>query len=387
VFSAVCVGIAALWALIALLPWQPHRLRERLEAATAPRDLSGVTVLIPARNEARTLGRTLSALALQGPGLEVVVVDDVSTDDTARVGREWAERRADARAPADDSRSDGPYALAVRVVDGRPLPSGWGGKLWALQQGLAECRRRYTLLLDADIELSPHTIPALLAAARRKSVQLLSIMATLRCDTFWEKLLVPPFIFFFKLLYPFALVPKERSRVAAAAGGCMLVETETLRRLGGFEPIKDELIDDCRLAARFKEGGHRLWLGVSRSVRSLRAYPRLADFWIMVSRTAFTQLRCSALLLGLTTLVMALMFLAPLAGLFSAASRPAAASGIAVMLAVFAPTVRFYGLSLAWTLTLPLAACLYLGMTWSSAIGYWRGTRAQWKDRRYDTAR
>jgi hopene-associated glycosyltransferase HpnB len=369
------------WVAVLLLPWQAHRLRERLEAEPAAEgaDLAEVCVLIPARDEAVVIARTVAALKRQGHGLAVVVVDDQSSDGTAEV---CARAAVDAPgAPID-----------LRVIAGAPLPAGWAGKLWALEQGLAGVRRPFVLLLDGDIELAPGMAPALLRVARSRGAGLVSIMAELRCTTLWERLLTPPFVFFFKLLYPFALANDPMRRTAAAAGGCMLVRTAELRALGGFAAIRGALIDDCTLAAELKKHGSSIWIGMSRSVRSLRAYGGLADFWRMVSRTAFTQLRYSTgWLLATTVLLAVTLLLPPLAGLTGLfAPSGAALLGALAWLAASAaywPTVRFYRLPALWTLTLPAAAALFLAMTWDSALNYWRGTRATWKNRSYESAR
>lgn len=322
---------------------------------------------------------TLHSLARQGPGLKVRVIDDESTDETAmRVG--------DAAAELAEARYPGGFPLQIELIPGQPLPEGWGGKLWALQQGLRAGCRDYTLLLDADIVLEPFVIPALLQTASQRRAALVSVMAKLRCESGWEKLLVPPFIFFFKLLYPFALTSDQRSRVAAAAGGCILVETSALEHVGGFESIRTELIDDCALAQRLKRQGHGLWIGLSDAVRSRRRYETLRDFWQMVSRTAFTQLKYSSALLAATTVLMVWLFIVPFAALAAGPQPARIAAGLAwvAMAGVFLPTVRYYRLTSAWALSLPAAAALLLAMTWSSAINYWRGMRAQWKARTYD---
>jgi len=392
------------WTVLLLLPSQPHRTRERLapgEAAVALRD---VTVLIPARNEAAMIEKTLDALREQGPELEIIVVDDGSDDGTARVCRDIAGRLRRPTGAAAPSRSSGderrgrPSGPAgevcqqagtrLRVIEGKPLPTGWGGKLWALEQGLAEVARPYTLLLDADIVLAPGMIAALLARARDpdQGAVLVSIMARLRCAGFWERLLVPPFVFFFKLLYPFARVNGRRSAVAAAAGGCVLVETSVLREVGAFASFKDSLIDDCALARRVKGRGYAIWLGLSHSVRSTRAYAKLDDFWEMVSRTAFTQLGYSTAALLLTSGAMAVGFAVPIvAVLLGPGWVPVVGLlTLAAMVLAVVPVIRFYGLSWLWALAMPLAAGLYLLMTWSSALRYWRGTRATWKNRAYE---
>ncbi len=374
----VCSALALLaWLGVLLASHQPHRLRERLEAdAKAAADLSGVTVLIPARDEADVIGRTIAALAQQGTNLAVVVVDDQSADDTAAVAL-----AAGGRAPG---------ALSLRVVRGEPLPAGWAGKLWALEQGLGQIDRPFVLLLDADIELQSRLVPTLLRRAEHSGASLVSIMAELRCTTFWEKLLSPAFVLFFKLLYPFAWSNDPQRKTAAAAGGCMLVRTAALRAVGGFAPIRGALIDDCTLAAVLKRAAPPIWLGVSRSVRSLRSYAHLGDFWAMVSRSAFTQLRYSVALLLATTALLLVVLLAPVVSAIAAPFRgdgTTTMAGVAAWLAmgaVYSPVVRFYRLRPLWALTLPLAAVLFLAMTWSSAVAYWRGAHARWKNRSYD---
>jgi len=368
------VALAA-WLGVLVAPHQPHRVRERLDAdadADVSADLSGVTVLIPARDEAASIGRTIAALGFQGHGLEAVVVDDQSSDDTCG---------AAARAA--------PPGLALRVIEGRSLPDGWAGKLWALEQGLAVVDRPHLLLLDADIELAPRLVPALLAKMRERDATLVSLMAELHCATFWERLLAPAFVFFFKLLYPFAWSNDAARATAAAAGGCMLVRTEALRQIGGFAAIRGALIDDCTLAAALKRHRPPIWLGMTHSVRSLRVYASLDDFWSMVARSAFTQLRYSTVWLVVATALLMLTLLAPPAGLavgLAAAEPRLALTAAAAWLAIAAaywPIVSFYRLPAAWAVTLPVAAALFLAMTWSSAVGYWRGTRASWKARNY----
>jgi hopene-associated glycosyltransferase HpnB len=331
-------------------------------------------VLIPARDEAETIGRTIAALAEQGDGLRAIVVDDQSTDDTAGIALAAAASGA----------------LQLRVLPGQVLPPGWAGKLWALEQGLTHVDTPFVLLLDADIEVAPRLVPTLLAAAEQRDASLVSLMAELNCTTFWERLLTPAFVFFFKLLYPFALSNDAARHTAAAAGGCMLVRTATLREIGGFAAIRGALIDDCALAGALKRQRPPTWVGVTRSVRSLRVYAALGDFWSMVSRSAFTQLEYSTALLLLTTALMLAVLLSPVVavavGVALGDVRLLAAGGLAwlAMSAAYVPVVRLYRLPIAMVLTLPIAGALFLAMTWSSAVGYWRGTRARWKNRAYD---
>jgi hopene-associated glycosyltransferase HpnB len=377
VLAVLCAFALLAWLCVLLAPQQAHRVRERLEAdlTKAPLDLRTVTVLVPARDEAASIGTTVTALTQQGYGLDVVIVDDQSSDGTAAAAR-TAAQAAGAR-------------LSVRVVAGRPLPQGWAGKLWALEQGFALVDRPFVLLLDADIELAPGVVPALLERAHRLDATLVSVMAELRCGTVAERLLTPAFVFFFKLLYPFASSNDARRRTAAAAGGCMLVRTDALRAIGGFAAIRGALIDDCTLAAALKRARPPIWLGLSRSVRSLRGYGSVREFWRMVSRSAFTQLKYSTVWLLVATALMIATLVAPVAGVvaaaFTADTRLAALALGAwlAMTAAYLPVVRFYRLKVAWAATLPVAGALFLAMTWSSAVSYWRGTRARWKAREY----
>ena len=366
-----CVPGAVIWLAVLLLPWWPWSTRERIEGGEGgePPESDALTILIPARNEALRLGRTLAALKAQAPEIRVIVVDDRSDDGTADV------------------------ALAaglphLRVIPGEPLAKGWTGKLWALDQGLAQVKTQLTLLLDADIELGPGVLRSLLDHHRSQGAQLVSVMATLSAVSFWEKLLLPAFVYFFKLLYPFRLSNSDSRLIAAGAGGCVLVETEVLREIGAFSSLKDEIIDDCALAARVKAAGHRTWIGLSRSVISHRYYRGLGGIWEMVSRTAFTQLRYSFVLLAGCVLALSWAFLLPVAGLAfgDQAARIWSLVAIAAMIAAYVPTLRFYRLSLLWALLLPITGTLYLMMTVDSALRYARGVRSSWRGRVYASA-
>ena len=365
----------AAWLAVLLLPTRPWSTRERLDVArnaNATGDLGRVCVLIPARNEAAAIPGTLAALAGQGRSLKVIVIDDESDDGTT--------------AAAEQAASAAGGNLDLAILRGQPLPSGWGGKLWALEQGLALADRDYCLLLDAEIGLDRGVIGGLLERAERDGCAMVSVMALLRCTSFWERLLVPPFVFFFELLYPFAAVNAPERRAAAAAGGCILIRTTVLREIGGFAAYRDALIDDCTLAARVKRRGHRIWLGLSEHVRSERAYPDLRSFRRMVARTAFTQLGFSWLLLGAVVALMLFVFVAPWLGLLAGPGLPARALGgfaILAMAAAYWPIVRFYRLPPFWALSLSVAALLFLAMTLESALNYARGSRAEWKGRNY----
>ena len=366
VLTFLCLAGLFIWlAIFAIGAW---RTREVFEAGSGGASLDDVTVLIPARNEAETLPLCLRSLADQGEGLNIIVIDDQSSDMTFRIARNALAGRA-------------------QVIAGTALPEGWTGKLWALEQGRREVTTHWALLLDADIELQPGVVAALLTRARREGLQFISLMAALRMESFWEKLLMPAFVYFFKLLYPFAWANDPRfPRVAAAAGGCILVDVRVLQQVGGFGSLRGALIDDCALASRVKAQGFRTWIGLTHAVRSLRRYQTLRPIWDMVARSAFTQLHYSlALLLALTALFAVAFLIPPLALLVA---PPAAAwlalAALGAMLATYLPVLNYYRRSPLWALAMALVAVLYLMMTWSSAYRYWRGQRSAWKGRGYN---
>ena len=360
------------WFVVLILPWRPWSTRECLEAdARRQREsLDDVTVLIPARDEAETLPKSLACLAEQGPGLEILVVDDQSRDSTGEV--------------AQGSGVDG-----VRVISGAALPEGWTGKVWAQAQAQPFLQRPLVLLLDADIALAPGLIATLRARLRERRLGLVSLMAELPMEGFWERLLIPACVYFFKLVYPFSIANSPDKRVAAAAGGCVLLELRVLDAIGGFESLRDAIIDDCTLARRVKDAGFGTWIGLTRSATSHRLYHGLGDIWRMVARTAFTQLRYSWLLLVLCTLLMLVCFLSPVLIAFSPEplARVIAAAAWFFMWLAYVPTLRFYRLAVAWGLLMPFTGLLFLIMTWDSARRYLLGERSAWRGRRYAAGR
>ena len=366
--SALASGI---WLITALLPWQPWLNREVLEPEVdfEHYPLDDVTVLIPARDEAEVIAGTLDSLKCQGQGLSIILVDDDSGDETVAIARRSGLEK-------------------LTIIESKTLPDGWTGKLWAQEQGLEQVETPLTLLLDADIALKPGMLKALKQKQQRDGLQFVSLMAVLRFQSFWEKMLMPAFIYFFKMIYPFALANDPRSKMAAAAGGCILLETRVVKEIGGMAAIKDAVIDDCTLAQAVKSAGYKIWVGLTHGVISQRPYVGLGEIWQMVARTAFTQLRYSRILLLLCTLIMLLMYWWPLLGVIAAESplaRLLNAASLLLMMLLYAPTLVFYRLNPAWALTMPVVAALYLMMTWSSALRYWRGERSRWKGRSYLT--
>jgi len=383
---AAAAGVAALaWVYLLACHGGFWRTDQRLPPGRDPAEWPAVTVVVPARDEAAVLPATLPSLLAQDyPGeLRVILVDDNSSDGTGQV----AEKLAAACGQ--------PFQDVIRLVPAGQRPDGWAGKVWAMECGLAAAGQpEYVLFTDADISYAPGTLTALVRAADGGGYGLVSQMALLRTETAWERLIVPAFVYFFAQLYPFRRVSRRRARTAAAAGGCMLVRREDLAAAGGLAMIRGARIDDVALGRVLKRAGARCWLGLTTDVRSRRPYPSLASLWDMVARSAYTQLRCSPLLLAGTLAGLAWLYLLPpaaaVAGLAAAAAGSgtpalaAAAAGLtgwALMTASYVPIQRLYGLRPWRALALPVAAALYGAMTFDSARRHWAGRGGEWKGR------
>ena len=354
----------ALWIIIFLLPWRPWRVTEQWDVSGTQIEtsLQDITVLIPARNEQEVIGRSLQAVVNQGDDLSIIVVDDQSTDHTY-------EKVV-------------PFKPRVTVLKSKPLPSHWSGKLWALEQGCEYAETPLLLLLDADVELAPGTVHGLRKHMEDRHADMVSLMAQPPLNSWWERLLMPAFIYYFKLLYPFSLANSSSKYVAAAAGGCILIRRQVLKQIGGFKTIRTALIDDCQLAGEVKKAGFSCWLGLTHSAKSIRPYTGIFEIWNMVSRTAFTQLKRSIWWLLFCSAIMCLAYLVPVIAL--GLKQPLlwiGASAWLVMFITYLPVLNYYKLSWLWALLLPFIACLYLCMTWTSAFRYWGGERIRWRGR------
>ena len=344
--------------------------------ATTPRSWPAVAAVIPARDEADVIAESLGSLLRQDyPGeFTVVLVDDQSRDATAEVARACAARQH--------------AADRLTILPGRKLPAGWSGKLWAMKQGIEHVESlqknpaAYLLLSDADIAYAPDALRTLVARAEAGNLVLASLMAKLRCESWAERALIPAFIFFFQMLYPFSRVNRPHAPTAAAAGGCMLVRRDALDAVGGIEKIRAALIDDCALGRELKAVGP-IWLGLTRRARSLRAYPRISDVRRMVSRSAYDQLGYSPLRLIGTIAGLALTFLAPplLALLGSGLAQALGLAAWGLMAIAFQPMLRFYAVSPLWGAALPAIAAFYLAFTLDSAYQHLRGRGGLWKGR------
>ncbi|HEY0269792.1 MAG TPA: glycosyltransferase [Sphingomonas sp.] len=364
-------GVAlAAWAYLALFHagfWRADQTD--FAAVPAPAVWPAVTAIVPARDEADVIGRAIGSLLAQDyPGdFRIILIDDGSSDGTGRVAGDTA---------AGDGR--------LTILTGAPPARGWTGKLWAMSQGVtrAGAAPRWLWFTDADIEHAPDTLASLVARGEADGLAMNSLMAELRCDSAAEKALIPAFVFFFQMLYPFARVNRPGAKLAGAAGGCMLVRREVLARAGGIAAIAHAIIDDCALGREMKAEGP-IRLSLTRRSRSIRPYGGWREIGRMIARSAYAQLRYSPLLLAGTLAGLALLYaVPPLLALFGAGdARILGLSAWLLMALLFQPMLRFYRRSPLWGVALPGIGLFYGGATLVSAVRHWQGRGGMWKGR------
>jgi len=374
VANLLALLVLAIWFYLAFLRGNFWRLEEdRLEWNPLEK-WPHVVAIVPARNEAATIVRAVTSLLGQKyPGeFEIIAVDDQSDDGTAGLARKAAEKAGS--------------AVRITVHSASELPQGWTGKLWALHEGISAASGKapaFFWFADADIVHAPDTLRRLVSRAEAQSLDLASLMVLLQARTFPEKLLIPPFLYFFLMLYPPRWIADPQKRTAGAAGGCVLLRRAALERIGGLAAIRNEVIDDCALAQVVKKTGGTIWMGVTRASISLRAYKAFSEIRDLIARTAFTQLRYSSVLLVATLLALFVTFWLPWI-LFFGGEDPAwllGSTAASLMTVTFLFTAKFYGRPAIWALTLPFAAAFYGYATFLSAVRYWLGRGAQWKGR------
>jgi len=338
----------------------------------APSGRPKVAVVVPARDEAATIRQSLASLLAQDyPGeLSIILVDDNSTDGTGEIAASLGR------------------VERLTIVAGAPLARGWTGKLWAVHQGLAHERARtadYVLLTDADIVHAPDHVAALVAKAEGDGLDLVSEMVRLNCATIAERALIPAFVFFFQMLYPFARVADPAKRVAGAAGGTMLVRRAALDRIQGVSRIRQHLIDDCALAKEIKSSGGRIWLGHAEGAVSTRVYSDWREVWNMIARTAYVQLGHSPLMLLGCIVAMSVIYCAPPVLTIFAHGLPRVPGLLSwlMMAAAFQPTLRRYHRWPLWGVALPAIGLFYLCATVDSALRHHAGRGGGWKNRVY----
>jgi len=366
-----------IWIYLFLFHGRFWWIRSLLPRARPSPTGARVAVIVPARDEADVVARSVTSLLSQtGLGwLHIFLIDDSSTDGTAEAAQGAAEAAGAAK--------------SLNVLPGRPLPPGWSGKLWAVEQGVAhalQVNADFFLLTDADIDHAPNSVATLVEIAQQGPYDLASFMVRLHCRTFAERALIPAFVFFFLKLYPPRWIASPRLPMAGAAGGSILIRPQALARAGGIENIRREVIDDCALALRVKQSGGRIWLGMSDETKSIRPYGSWRGIGQMISRGAFNQLHHSAWMLLLAIAGLTVTYLLPPALVLFNRHWPAALGAAAWLLMVvcFLPMVRFYRLNPLWALALPLVAVFYMGAAVHSAVRYWAGRGGEWKGRIQD---
>ena len=331
-----------------------------------------VVAVVPARNEADVIQRSLGSLLAQDytGDFRVLLVDDQSEDGTGEIARALARDK-------------------LTILNGVPRPPGWTGKLWAMKQGADQAGllekqsgADFLWFTEADIAHAPDTLSSLVARAEWDGRVLVSLMARLSCKTPAEHFLIPAFVFFFDMLYPFAAVNDPGRTTAAAEGGCMLARTTALKAAGGIDAIRHNIIDDCALGRAMKAQGP-IWLGLTDRSVSLRPYDHLGDIRKMVARSAYAQLGYSPLQLAGTVLGLGVVYIAPLMVTQFADSYAQLAGALTwvIMALMFQPILRFYRQPFWWGLLLPLIGAFYAAFTLDSAIQHWLGRGGMWKGR------
>ena len=354
--------------------WQVNKLNADGVRIEPPDDWPKIVAVVPARNEAETIGEVFASLLKQDyPGpFSIVIVDDQSEDETVARATRVAEENSTKE--------------KIRILTAPPLPKGWTGKLWALNAGVVSAQTdppAFFWFTDADVTHAPDTLRRLATRSEQDKLDLASLMVLLQAKTLPERALIPAFLYFFLMLYPPHWTTDDDLATAGAAGGCILVRREAIERIGGLDPLRREVIDDCALAKAIKHTGGRVWMGLTRKSHSLRVYGTWGELRDLIARTAFTQLRYSALLLFGTLLGLGLTYVVPVPLLFArdVTAKTLGATAWLLMTLSFLPTVRFYRLSPLWAPLLPLVALFYSYATLLSAWRYWLGKGGFWKGR------
>ncbi len=340
-------------------------------------DKANLCIVIPARNESKNITKTLDSILRQSFKQKyILIVDDNSTDKTSEKSEIFLKRRG---------------IKNFKILKGKKLPVGWSGKVWALYQAVDFLKNKkfsHFLFLDSDIKMKENTIANTLEFLDEKKLIMVSLMAKLKCDAFWEKLLIPSFIYFFQKIYPFSKVNNKKNNLAAAAGGFILCKSSAFKEENLYAKIKDRVIDDCNIAKLLKEKGN-IWLGLTDKISSQRNYKKLSEIWKMVTRTAFEQLNHSLFLVIFSIIGMLIIYIFPYFNLFNQFSsfkkNEFLINLITIFLMTFSliPTIRFYKLRFYYSFSLPISAFFYIFMTLNSAFNYTLRGGNIWKGRKY----
>jgi chlorobactene glucosyltransferase len=298
------VLITLIVCYVLLVAWFNLRTMIRLPTGDAlPQPLPLVSVLLPARNEARNIGPCLASLLAQDyPNLEIFVLDDDSTDDTARIAQEYAARCA-----------------RVRVISGQPLPAGWHGKAWACHQLAQEAKGEWLLFVDADTRHRPNAVSAALAAASARGLDLVSLLPDMALETFGLRVIMAIIPFVFVGCVPHIAFTRSRwPLLAGAIGPFMLFRREVYERLGGHEAVRADIVEDVFIARQVKRVGGRIALADGVDVLRVEFYRDFGEAWHGLSKSAFPALNYSLLALLVALAAFAAVFLGPYISLYNA---------------------------------------------------------------------
>ena len=354
--------------------WKSNIIIENQSKLSYAKQKSSICFIIPARNEEKYISKTIESIISQSVKKLIIIVNDNSQDSTENEAKKTFKKTK---------------FKQFKIINGKKLPVGWSGKVWALKQGVDAVPKKnfsHFVFIDSDIILKENIVIKALSFMNEKKLSMLSLMAKLKCNTIWEYLLIPSFIYFFQKLYPFSKVNTQNENIAAAAGGFILCKSELFKDKNLYELIKNKIIDDCNLAKIVKKKGKPIWLGLTKLVESQRSYDKLKGIWKMVSRTAYEQLNYSIFFLVISILGMITIYMLPFINLIIQSDyyfKIINLISINLMIISFIPTARFYNLGFVFYLSLPFSSFIYMLMTVSSAYNYYFKSGNIWKGRKY----
>jgi len=343
-----------------------------------------ISVIVPARNEARNIRRCIQALLAQDyPNFEVIAVDDRSTDDTPRI----LEVLLATHGNAQDR---------LRVLHSPELPPGWAGKPHALVKGAAAAQGEWLCFIDADTFAAPGLLSATYATASKQSADLFTILTRQELGSFWEKTILPLVFTALSFGFPANRVNDPRKPDAIANGQFILIQRLVYEKLGGHGAVRGRIDEDKALAELVKHAGYRLVVADGHRVASTRMYTALSEIWEGWTKNIYLGLRDRLWLLLLGAVVGLLgALLLPfwlLGGLFwfATGGGSGAALVVAQSLIVWGYLVvqrwrasQAMGISPLYAFTLPLGALLFTAMMIVSAFNVLSGKGVTWKGRVY----